>query len=327
MDEDADVRIERCGQQLAGQRQVRADSEQAGDAAALRRVQIERVQRRQHQRRDRRDPHAAVPETGGQRREHERGDEGRHDRRLLGRGQAEGENRQPRRRPDEDEGGDDRRVDEHFRMRLVDPPEDRSSGEQDGGHRRNPPDEQHRDGGEQQEVQRREAGAGIPADRFGCSDERRRGERVEPRALRVIRRPRRPEMRERGGDLDVIARVADRPRRREHGEAAAEREYCGEHHGAAAARHREHAQQQQHTGGDEHVREHARTRYHSLTEGLRPSDSPARSLARRFAGALRSRGSLAVARSRGRACLGLIRLFLGGFFGRGSEVLGRLGHR
>jgi hypothetical protein len=25
--------------------------------------------------------------------------------------------------------------------------------------------------------------------------------------------------------------------------------------------------------------------------------------------------------------LGLIRLFLGGFFGRGSEVLGRLGHR
>ena len=31
--------------------------------------------------------------------------------------------------------------------------------------------------------------------------------------------------------------------------------------------------------------------------GLRPSDSPTRSLARRFAGALRSRGSLAVARS------------------------------
>ena len=30
-----------------------------------------------------------------------------------------------------------------------------------------------------------------------------------------------------------------------------------------------------------------------LTEGLRPSDSPTRSLARRFAGALRSRGSLA----------------------------------
>ncbi len=36
----------------------------------------------------------------------------------------------------------------------------------------------------------------------------------------------------------------------------------------------------------------------ALTEGLRPSDSPTRSLARRFAGALRSRGSLAVARSR-----------------------------
>ncbi len=35
-----------------------------------------------------------------------------------------------------------------------------------------------------------------------------------------------------------------------------------------------------------------------LSEGLRPSDSPTRSLARRFAGALRSRGSLAVARSR-----------------------------
>ena len=34
-----------------------------------------------------------------------------------------------------------------------------------------------------------------------------------------------------------------------------------------------------------------------LSEGLRPSDSPTRSLARRFAGALRSRGSLAVARS------------------------------
>ena len=34
------------------------------------------------------------------------------------------------------------------------------------------------------------------------------------------------------------------------------------------------------------------------SEGLRPSDSPARSLARRFAGALRSRGSLAAARSR-----------------------------
>src|SRR5262249_61998826 len=30
-----------------------------------------------------------------------------------------------------------------------------------------------------------------------------------------------------------------------------------------------------------------------LPEGLRPSDSPTRSLARRFAGALRSRGSLA----------------------------------
>jgi hypothetical protein len=29
------------------------------------------------------------------------------------------------------------------------------------------------------------------------------------------------------------------------------------------------------------------------TEGLRPSDSPTRSLTRRFAGALRSRGSLA----------------------------------
>jgi hypothetical protein len=32
---------------------------------------------------------------------------------------------------------------------------------------------------------------------------------------------------------------------------------------------------------------------HFLTEGLRPSDSPTRALARRFAGALRSRGSLA----------------------------------
>ena len=31
-----------------------------------------------------------------------------------------------------------------------------------------------------------------------------------------------------------------------------------------------------------------------LSEGLRPSDSPTRSLARRFAGALRSRGSLAM---------------------------------
>jgi hypothetical protein len=31
-----------------------------------------------------------------------------------------------------------------------------------------------------------------------------------------------------------------------------------------------------------------------LSEGLRPSDSPTRSLARRFAGALRSRGSLAL---------------------------------
>ena len=30
-----------------------------------------------------------------------------------------------------------------------------------------------------------------------------------------------------------------------------------------------------------------------LSEGLRPSDSPTRSLARRFVGALRSRGSLA----------------------------------
>ena len=35
-----------------------------------------------------------------------------------------------------------------------------------------------------------------------------------------------------------------------------------------------------------------------LSEGRRPSDSPTRSLARRFAGALRSRGSLAAARSR-----------------------------
>src|SRR5687768_18614721 len=35
-----------------------------------------------------------------------------------------------------------------------------------------------------------------------------------------------------------------------------------------------------------------------LSEGLRPSDSPTRSLARRFAGALRSRGSLRFARSR-----------------------------
>ena len=34
-----------------------------------------------------------------------------------------------------------------------------------------------------------------------------------------------------------------------------------------------------------------------LSEGLRPSDSPTRALARRFAGALRSRGSLALARS------------------------------
>jgi len=31
-----------------------------------------------------------------------------------------------------------------------------------------------------------------------------------------------------------------------------------------------------------------------LSEGLRPSDSPTRPLARRFAGALRSRGSLAM---------------------------------
>src|SRR5260370_41833070 len=35
-----------------------------------------------------------------------------------------------------------------------------------------------------------------------------------------------------------------------------------------------------------------------LFEGLRPSNSPTRSLARRFVGALRSRGSLAIARSR-----------------------------
>ena len=35
-----------------------------------------------------------------------------------------------------------------------------------------------------------------------------------------------------------------------------------------------------------------------LSEGLRPSDSPTRSLTRRCAGALRSRGSLADARSR-----------------------------
>ena len=40
---------------------------------------------------------------------------------------------------------------------------------------------------------------------------------------------------------------------------------------------------------------------HFLSEGLCPSDSPTRSLARRFAGALRSRGSLtALARSRDR---------------------------
>jgi hypothetical protein len=32
---------------------------------------------------------------------------------------------------------------------------------------------------------------------------------------------------------------------------------------------------------------------HYLTEGLRPSDSPTRALARRFAGSLRARGSLA----------------------------------
>src|SRR5258708_38456346 len=38
-----------------------------------------------------------------------------------------------------------------------------------------------------------------------------------------------------------------------------------------------------------------------LSEGLRPSDSPTRSLARRFAGALRSRGSFAIARSLGLA--------------------------
>ena len=37
--------------------------------------------------------------------------------------------------------------------------------------------------------------------------------------------------------------------------------------------------------------------YSSLSEGLRPSDSPTRALARRFAGSLRSRGSLAAARS------------------------------
>jgi hypothetical protein len=43
--------------------------------------------------------------------------------------------------------------------------------------------------------------------------------------------------------------------------------------------------------------DHDRVVAHQLAEGLRPSDSPARSLARRFAGALRSRGSLAVARS------------------------------
>src|SRR5690348_10529367 len=36
-----------------------------------------------------------------------------------------------------------------------------------------------------------------------------------------------------------------------------------------------------------------RTPASSISEGLCPSDSPARSLARRFAGALRSRGSLA----------------------------------
>ena len=36
---------------------------------------------------------------------------------------------------------------------------------------------------------------------------------------------------------------------------------------------------------------------HFLSEGPRPSDSPTRSLARRFAGALRSRGSLAADRS------------------------------
>jgi hypothetical protein len=38
--------------------------------------------------------------------------------------------------------------------------------------------------------------------------------------------------------------------------------------------------------------------FSSSTEGLRPSDSPTRALARRFVGALRARGSLAVARSR-----------------------------
>src|SRR5262245_43961303 len=35
----------------------------------------------------------------------------------------------------------------------------------------------------------------------------------------------------------------------------------------------------------------------NLSEGLRPSDSPARSLVRRFGGSLRSRGSLRCARS------------------------------
>jgi uncharacterized membrane protein YfcA len=39
-------------------------------------------------------------------------------------------------------------------------------------------------------------------------------------------------------------------------------------------------------------------RFFFSTEGLRPSDSPTRALARRFGGALRARGSLAVARSR-----------------------------
>ena len=43
-----------------------------------------------------------------------------------------------------------------------------------------------------------------------------------------------------------------------------------------------------------------RTRRFLLSEGLRPSDSPTHSLARRFAGALLSCGSLAVARSRRR---------------------------
>jgi hypothetical protein len=107
-------------------------------------------------------------------------------RRVLSRGRAEREDRQPWRLAQQRKGRGEKRRCEHLGVRLVDPPERGARGDEESGRRRRACGEERREPDEQDDVQESEPAEGACAKRLGRPHERRSHEGIEPEVRKIL---------------------------------------------------------------------------------------------------------------------------------------------